>query len=371
MVLVQDGGTYRSTNAVFWEFTGVGPHAMRCNGFLLRGLFALAHVHWKSACAHGATPSVTSPEDLKLFALAAGAKHLDTFRAAVNRRIEEGTFKPGQRGALPQEMLLVAAITAELDADVIIETGRARGDSALMILSALQEIQRARGRPMVEFHSVEWTKARWHIPSDNRLALQRLKLFSNVSLHDGDATRVLPKLLPRLRSKRVVLFTDGPKGYAGQALHREAIRMPHVVAQFIHDANFGFDVRAHIENLITGKARDMNRDAWPCGSEAFFSDDPAWQRANRQLDIEFIADHKRLGHAYTVYTTRPPCCLYSAPTPCFGDHINTTDAIALIVRRDDAHSCLNLNTTLPAPRCMGRSSGCLDIKCVPRFRASG
>ena len=53
--------------------------------------------------------------------------------------------------------------------------------------------------------------------------------FPNVTLHDGDATLLLPKVLRHLRGSRVVLFTDGPKGYAGQWLQRLANALPHVV----------------------------------------------------------------------------------------------------------------------------------------------
>jgi hypothetical protein len=320
--------------------------AMRPRDGLL--LLTLASQRCILTLASPAVPSIASPEDLKAFALAAGAKYQDTFRAAVREQMQRGIFKSGVRGARPQEMLLLAAVTAELNADVLVETGRARGDSALMLLSMLQRVRKTRGQPPIEFHSVDWTSARWHIPADNKVALSRLNLFPNVTLHDGDASLVLPELLPTLRGKRTVLFTDGPKGYAGLALQRQAIKMPHVIAQFIHDASYGYDVRAGLENLLTGKTGDMNRGAWPCTSEAFYSDDPDWQRANGHLDWELGVDPKALSHKHKQ---PPPCCMYRAPAPCYGEGVNVTEAIGLIMRRDDARSCLESKESLPEPQC--------------------
>ena len=110
-------------------------------------LLTLASERFILTLASPAVPSIASPEDLKAFALAAGAKHLGTFRAAVQEQMQRGIFKSGVRGARPQEMLLLAAVTAELNADVLVETGRARGDSALMLLSMLQRVRKARGQP--------------------------------------------------------------------------------------------------------------------------------------------------------------------------------------------------------------------------------
>ena len=304
-------------------------------------------------------PMLHGHADLRALVFSAAGRHAANFEAALRSQ----AFHSNERGALPQEMLLVAAVTAELDADALVESGRARGDSALMLLSSLQRIRAAQGKPPIAFHSLDWTRARWHVKVDNAVALQRLASFPNVTLHDGDATLLLPKVLRRLRGSRVVLFTDGPKGYAGQWLQRLANALPHVVAQFVHDARPGADVRAHMENLVTGLSRDANRDAWPCPTDAFFTDDVAWQRLYGHLDATFAT-------APAVFpTTTTECCVQNPPRPCFP---NSTmgPAIGLTMRRADADaSCLRRDPHAATPACGkdGTKRSCFDIKCRPRF----
>ena len=84
-----------------------------------------------------------------------------------------------------------------------------------------------------------------------------------------------------------------------------------------------------MENLVTGLSRDANRDAWPCPTDAFFTDDVAWQRLYGHLDATFAT-------APAVFpTTTTECCVHNPPRPCFP---NSTmgPAIGLTMRRADA-----------------------------------
>jgi hypothetical protein len=288
----------------------------------------------------GTAVRVFSRQDLHDFALATAAKHEASFTTAIK---EVGFTTDGHhRGAMAHEMLLVAAVTAELKADVLIESGRAAGESALMVLSALRRIRSEMKQPPIQFHSIDWSKARWHFPADNRVALQRLALFPNVTLHDGNALHIVPQLVEELtqRGLRVVLFTDGPKGYAGQFLHREAIRNRHVVAQFIHDANYGYDVRAFLDSLMVGRISDMNRDRWPCRNEVFYSDDPTWRRSFGHLDTAFNKVQP------PTNSNNKKCCLYAPPAPCYGNVTFSLSAIALVMR----HAATRSSGCLVTPR---------------------
>ena len=321
-----------------------------------------------AACAllQGHVPEVRAASDLKAFALDAATKHAPIFREAL----ELHNFTHFKRGALPQEILMLASVVRELKADVVVESGRARGDSGLMLLAALHQLRKRLGGKPVAFHSLDWSGSRSFVPADDKVARQRLSQFPNVTVWDGNALTMLPHVLGTLKSSRVVLFTDGPKGYAGMYLNRQANQMRHVVAQFVHDAGFGFDVRAQLDNLITGTAGDLGRRNWPCATEAFSNDDPDF--ADRFAYLDELAGVPVSQPPYQDHASRKkPCCLYAPPAPCYGN-VTRAYAITLVMRRsmdpDERRACMA--KPLPPARCelFKYSPACADWKCRPLYK---
>lgn len=296
---------------------------------------------------------IESASSLKAFALAAATRHHDSFVAALAER--RFHFSVKGRGSRPMEALLIASVVAELNADAFIESGRARGDGAIQVAAALHRIRSGLGLPPIEFHSLEWTKSRTHSPADDKFARARLSKIPNVTFHDDNSLKLVPQLLRQLGAagKRTVVFVDGPKGYASLILLREAVRHRHVIALFEADAQQGWDARGGIDNLIQGRARDLNRAQWPCKTEAFATDDPDYVARFRDVDERFFPKA-----TWTMPKgQRPPCCKYAAPAPCFGN-VTLPDAVILMMRARPAGPCLNEfppNRTLPSPKCQTSS----------------
>ncbi len=102
-------------------------------------------------------------EDARPFAKrmvqSAAAKHVEKFRKIL------GGFE--ERGILHSEMLAVCSICEELKTEVILESGRARGQSTLILAKYFENSP-------VKILSVNWKKAEWFSRADDDFACQRL-----------------------------------------------------------------------------------------------------------------------------------------------------------------------------------------------------
>jgi hypothetical protein len=124
------------------------------------------------------------------------------------------------RGIIHSEMGLIIQICRRLGIEVIIESGRARGQSTYMLAKYL---------PDVAVHSVE---LRDH--PDEMIARDRLAEFKNVHLISGDGAELLPNLAGMTRNKTAILC-DGPKGRAAVDIIDQCFQHDHVLVGFIHD----------------------------------------------------------------------------------------------------------------------------------------
>lgn len=127
------------------------------------------------------------------------------------------------RGILHSEMALVIHACQARGVRMVIESGRARGQSTYMLAKYL---------PDVEIHSVE---LRDH--PDEQIALERLAGLNNVVLHHGDGANAVPFLAQWANGnkQRVAILLDGPKGAAAVDILDRCFEFPHVVIGFIHD----------------------------------------------------------------------------------------------------------------------------------------
>lgn len=159
----------------------------------------------------------------------------------------------GFGGIWESEMFLFCAAVKPFAPKQILESGRARGKSTLIL---------ARCFPESRIISVEYEQESENAPA----AEAKLKNESNVDLLYGDSREILPK---RLQTDDAVLI-DGPKDFRALRLAVDLLRTGKPCAVFVHD----FPV-----NSLQRKFVERN---FP---NAFFGDDPLFQHF-QSLDTE-------------------------------------------------------------------------------------
>ena len=150
-------------------------------------------------------------------------------------------------------MFLFYAAVQLLSPKRILESGRARGKSTMILARCFPEL------PII---SVEFER-----DSENAAAAeQKLKQFPNIELLYGDSREVLPQ---HLQPGDAVLI-DGPKEFRALELTLDLLRTGKPSIVFVHDFPPGSLWRKFVERH------------WP---DVFFGDDPAFDPF-RELDQE-------------------------------------------------------------------------------------
>jgi hypothetical protein len=184
-------------------------------------------------------------------------------RAAVARypdlqSLADIPYQP--RGIFNSEMALVIAMCRDHRIDMVIESGRARGHSTLLL---------ARYLPAVAIHSFERRR-----DDDALHAEAALAHLPNVHLRYGDAGEVMPDFVKQYDGGRIAILIDGPKAHKALALMADCLRASeHVVLGFIHDMGSG--ERGKTDHRV---AAEKSFDS------TFFTDDPVYVDATRHLD---------------------------------------------------------------------------------------
>jgi predicted O-methyltransferase YrrM len=151
----------------------------------------------------------------------------------------------GFGGIWESEMFLFYVAVKPFAPKQILESGRARGKSTLIL---------ARCFPEARVISVEYDRQ-----SENVAAAEaKLKPCANVDLLYGDSREILPR---RLRTGDAVLI-DGPKDFRALKLALDLLRTGKPCAVFVHDFPPNSPQRKFVERN------------WP---NAFFGDDPLFQ----------------------------------------------------------------------------------------------
>ena len=135
-----------------------------------------------------------------------------------------------EKGVLFSEMLFMLACLEEGSVPRILESGRARGQSTLILAKAL---------PETPITSIEFNE---HSP-DVPIAVERLKGYTNVELLYGDARALLPKLI----QPGSVVIIDGPKMFQAIRLALTLLRTGKATQVFIHDVSRGTPERAFLD----------------------------------------------------------------------------------------------------------------------------
>jgi Methyltransferase domain len=192
----------------------------------------------------------TEPPPLSKTAVSERADRLlPEYREIISKISPEAGFG----GIWESEMFLFYAALKPFSPKQILESGRARGKSTLIL---------ARCFPDARIISVEYDRQ-----SENAAAAEvKLKANSNVELLYGDSREILPG---RLQMGDAVLI-DGPKDFRALRLAIDLLRTEKPCAVFIHDFPANSPQRKFVERN------------WP---DAFFGDDPLFQRF-QSLDDE-------------------------------------------------------------------------------------
>jgi predicted O-methyltransferase YrrM len=186
-----------------------------------------------------------SIDPLALTAAAISAR-ADDLMAEYRACLADVVPEAGFGGIWESEMFLFYATVYPLSPKQVLESGRARGKSTLIL---------ARCFPAARIVSVELNSQ-----APNAAAAEaKLKPFANVELLYGDSREVM---LPRLQNGDAVLI-DGPKGFRALKLALQLLRSRKPCVVFIHDCPPGSPVR------------DFLVRHWP---GVFFGDDLLFRR---------------------------------------------------------------------------------------------
>ena len=188
-----------------------------------------------------------------LLSKSAVAERADALLPEYRNIIASISPEAGFGGIWESEMLLFYAAIKPFVPKQILESGRARGKSTLIL---------ARCFPEARIISVEYDRQ-----SENAAAAEaKLKNESNVDLLYGDSREILPN---RLEPGDAILI-DGPKDFRALKLAVDLLHTGKPCAVFVHDFPPNSPQRKFVERN------------WP---DAFSGDDPLFQRF-QSLDVE-------------------------------------------------------------------------------------
>jgi hypothetical protein len=213
---------------------------------------------------------------IRSFNKAAVAERADALLPKFREIISDIEPEAGFGGIWESEMFLFFAAVQPYGARQILESGRARGKSTLIL---------ARCFPEARIISVEFER-----DTENAAAAEeKLRQCENVELLYGDSRQILPD---RLQHGDAVLI-DGPKDFRGVELALELLRTGKPCAVFVHDFPPGSPWRRFVEKQWT---------------DAFFGDDPIFDRfrvldQGRDPRVTGTADKRE---RYGIFACFPP-----------------------------------------------------------------
>jgi precorrin-6B methylase 2 len=140
-----------------------------------------------------------------------------------------------RKGILYSEMFFLYLAAMHIKPDRILESGRARGQSTLILSKIF---------PTAEIISIEYDQK----SEDVKIANQRLSKCKNVKLLFGDASILLPKILKN--GKNDIVLIDGPKGYKAIRLAINILKHKNVKQIFIHDTSPQTKERLFLEKYL-------------------------------------------------------------------------------------------------------------------------
>lgn len=182
------------------------------------------------------------------------------------------------RGIPHSEMLAVVALVDFMDIDVIIESGRCRGQSTQILAEAFKNTDK-------KIISIELNK-----DENADFAENRLKKYNKLELLYGDAFLVLKEQVEKYKDKKIAVLCDGPKGTDAFILFSEVIsEYDNVVLGFFHDLN----------KLHRRKINRARLDINFYYDRVIFTDNEKYVKAFRGLDKKYIVNKREDFSLYT------------------------------------------------------------------------
>lgn len=212
-----------------------------------------------------------STESLKKLVMDECAKRVERFRSF--------NFGYQIRGMLHSELLIVCSLCEAMGVEVLIESGRFRGQSTFVLANYFSDSD-------VKIESIEANR-------DENAAFceQRLAPFKDkVMLNYGDCPVLLPQILRKHNNRRIAILFDGPKGERALHIFDEALRSQNgsnIIAGFFHDAR------------RDSRSREIYEKHY---ERAFFSDDEEYIETFRELDKPCLPTSDPVSpHAWSPY----------------------------------------------------------------------
>lgn len=182
-----------------------------------------------------------------------------------------------RKGILYSEMFFLWLCARDVKPKRILESGRARGQSTLILATIF---------PDSEIISIEHDKN----SPDVQVATERLAGFKNVRLLFGDSTSLLPEMVKK-GSNDIVLI-DGPKGFRGLRLAFHLLDSKNVSQVFVHDTTVDTEDRNFLERYLP---------------HILYSDNPILASKTHQLDNlgdaeipEYLQFSERKSYGYSL-----------------------------------------------------------------------
>lgn len=192
---------------------------------------------------------------LKERTLVAARNHSEEM-AAITQDFED-------RGILNSEMLAVCGLAVDLGVEVLIESGRWRGQSTEILAKYFEK------KPVI-VESIEVFR-----DENARYVEKKMAPWKNVRLRYGNAHWLVPQLTKRYRNKKIAILFDGPKGQDAIDAFRLALNYsPQVVAGFFHDMR-------KPTTEMPNKSREEMESSF---GETFYTDDEDFVREFAFLD---------------------------------------------------------------------------------------
>lgn len=202
-------------------------------------------------------------------------------------------------------MALVIGLCRKLDINLVLESGRARGQSTYLLGKYLPEAR-------IESIEREWGS------TDAAFCETRLRGLTNVRWSYGDSRRSLPSLANAFPSHRIAILLDGPKGNVALDLMQECFAYPNVMVGFIHD----------MRKLDHGQPSDHRVEAEKRFPKAFYSDDPAYVEMTRHLDAHISEETGWKPYHIRKHTSRGDFELTGSYGPTIGVFFNRSSGQA-------------------------------------------
>jgi hypothetical protein len=167
------------------------------------------------------------------------------------------------RGILNSEMLCVCSLVSELKIDLLIESGRYRGQSTEILAKYFKNSN-------MEIISIELL-----LDENSAYVEAKMKKYPKVKLLYGDATVLIPKLVKRNAGRRVGILFDGPKGKQAVDIFTYCLALSqNLIVGFFHD------MRTSSIDLPNNSRLQVEQNF----RETFFTDENAYVKMFGYLD---------------------------------------------------------------------------------------